>query len=171
MNQEDIPLTPQQQTGIGRPTEMTWQRFERICETLQECGQRYKSCDAHGFSYHVVRERIKERENAKDMRWRDRWELAIERYRDALEHEAHRRAFSGTEEGVWYKGNKVGTERRYSDRLMEVLLRGGQSSHPPWCVMPLKQLTAAAPEVARPSRAGPRRTGCRAPGRRCWRGR
>ena len=124
MAQDDTPLTRQQQTGIGRPSELTWERFERICETLRQCGQRYKSCEAHGFNYQTVLDRMKEREKADDHRWRALWDNSVERYRDDLEDEARRRAFEGTEEGVWYKGEMVGTERRYSDRLMEVLLRG-----------------------------------------------
>ena len=124
MTQDDKPLTRQQQTGVGRPSELTWERFERICETLSKCGQRYKSCQAHGFSYYTVRDRMAERTKAEDTRWRDLWDLSLDHYRDDLEDEARRRAFEGTEEGVWYKGELVGTERRYSDRLMEVLLRG-----------------------------------------------
>lgn len=124
MTQGETPLTKQQQTGVGRPTELTWERFERICETLEQCGQKYKSCDAHGFSYYTIRDRMQERDKAEDTRWRERWEMALERYRDDLEAEAHRRAFKGTTRGVWYKGELVGEETEYSDRLMEVLLRG-----------------------------------------------
>lgn len=40
----------------------------------------------------------------------------------ALEDEAHRRAM-GYEEAVYYKGERVGTVTRYSDRLMELLLK------------------------------------------------
>lgn len=39
-----------------------------------------------------------------------------------LEDEALRRAM-GYEEGIYYKGEKVGTVTRYSDRLMELLLK------------------------------------------------
>lgn len=124
MAQDDKPLTRQQQTGIGRPTELTWERFEAICATLHKCGQKYKSCEAHGFSYQNVIDRMSERAKNDDPRWRALWDNSLERYRDDLEAEAHRRAFSGTEEGVWYKGELVGTETKYSDRLMEVLLRG-----------------------------------------------
>ena len=39
-----------------------------------------------------------------------------------LEDEAQRRAM-GYEEDVYYKGEKVGTVTKYSDKLMEVLLK------------------------------------------------
>lgn len=124
MAQDDKPLTKQQQTGIGRPTELTWERFEAICNTVHKCGQKYKSCEAHSFNYQSVMDRMSERAKDGDNRWRALWDNSLERYRDDLETEAHRRAFKGTEEGVWYKGKLVGTETKYSDRLMEVLLRG-----------------------------------------------
>lgn len=124
MAQDDKPLTRQQQTGIGRPTELTWERFESICETIRKCGQKYKSCQAHGFSYQNVLDRMTERAKADDHRWRALWDNSLELYRDDLEDEARRRAFHGVEEPVWYKGEEVGTVTRYSDRLMEVLLRG-----------------------------------------------
>ena len=124
MAHDDKPLTRQQQTGIGRPTELTWERFEAICKSIHQCGQKYKSCEAHGFSYQTVLDRMNERSKADDHRWRGLWDNSLERYRDDLEAEAHRRAFAGTKKGVWYKGELVGEETEYSDRLMEVLLRG-----------------------------------------------
>lgn len=52
------------------------------------------------------------------------WDQAIEIATDALEEEARRRAKDGWEEPVFTKdGENCGTIRRYSDRLMEVLLR------------------------------------------------
>lgn len=39
-----------------------------------------------------------------------------------LEEEARRRAMDGVEEPVFYQGEEVGTVRKYSDRLMEILL-------------------------------------------------
>lgn len=40
----------------------------------------------------------------------------------ALEDEANRRAM-GYEEPIWFQGQKVGTITKYSDRLMELLLK------------------------------------------------
>jgi hypothetical protein len=52
------------------------------------------------------------------------WDEAIEQARDALEAEARRRAVEGWNEPVYQQGKKVGTIRRYSDRMLEVLLKG-----------------------------------------------
>lgn len=41
-----------------------------------------------------------------------------------LEQEAYRRAVEGVEEPVYQGGELVGTVRRYSDKLLEFLLRG-----------------------------------------------
>lgn len=43
---------------------------------------------------------------------------------DDLEREAVRRAIDGVDEPVFYKGDQVGTVRRYSDSLLQFLLRG-----------------------------------------------
>lgn len=48
--------------------------------------------------------------------------MAIEK----LEAEAHRRAVEGVEEPVYYQGAEVGTVRKYSDRLLELLLEANK---------------------------------------------
>ena len=47
---------------------------------------------------------------------------ANEEAADQLEHEARRRALEGVEEPVFYRGERVGTTRRYSDQLLILLL-------------------------------------------------
>ena len=51
------------------------------------------------------------------------WDEAIEEAADALEAEAWRRAVSGVERPIVWKGEVTGTVREYSDRLLECLLR------------------------------------------------
>jgi hypothetical protein len=41
-----------------------------------------------------------------------------------LEAEARRRAVQGWDEPVFHQGRKVGTIRKYSDRMLEILLKG-----------------------------------------------
>jgi len=45
---------------------------------------------------------------------------------EALEDEATRRAFEGTQKPVYYLGAQVGTIREYSDTLAIFLLKGGK---------------------------------------------
>ena len=58
-----------------------------------------------------------------DALFAERWEEAINEAVDMLEAEAHRRAFQGTEEPVFYQGCEVGYVRKYSDPLTMFLLK------------------------------------------------
>lgn len=109
---------PPANRGQGRKPELTLPRFQRICQTLSETGERYKSCMAHGFSYHTV---LGHRSSKKE--WQAMWDTAVEMFRDNLEAEAFRRAFTGVDEPVYYQGRVVGHIRKYSDRLLEQRLR------------------------------------------------
>ena len=51
---------------------------------------------------------------------------AMERAADKLEEEAVRRAVEGVDEPVHYQGERVDTVRKYSDRLLEFLLKGAR---------------------------------------------
>jgi hypothetical protein len=61
---------------------------------------------------------------AVDAEFMRRWDEAIETAKDALEAEARRRAVEGWQEPVYQQGRQVGTIQRYSDRMLEVLLKG-----------------------------------------------
>ncbi len=60
---------------------------------------------------------------AKDPELAADWDDAIGEAVDALEAEARRRAVEGWIEPVYYRGEKIDEVRRYSDRLLEVLLQ------------------------------------------------
>lgn len=51
------------------------------------------------------------------------WDDALETYTEALEAEADRRARDGTERGVYYKGERIGTVNEYSDSLLQFRLK------------------------------------------------
>lgn len=61
-----------------------------------------------------------------DPEYRERFEDAREEAADMLELEARRRAVSGVQEPVFYKGVRVATVRKYSDRLLEFLLKAAR---------------------------------------------
>src|SRR5437870_358248 len=52
------------------------------------------------------------------------WDEAERVGSDAVEGETFRRAIKGWDEPVFQQGRKVGTIKRYSDRLLEILLKG-----------------------------------------------
>jgi hypothetical protein len=59
-----------------------------------------------------------------DAGFRAAWESAYAEGGDAIEEEAHRRGVEGWEEPVYQGGEQVGEVRRYSDRLLDRLLKG-----------------------------------------------
>ncbi len=61
---------------------------------------------------------------ARDNEFAQLWDAAVEEAADCLEQEAWRRAVEGWDEPVFYQGKAVGAVRKYSDRMLELLLKG-----------------------------------------------
>lgn len=59
-----------------------------------------------------------------DEAFADEWDHALEEGVDHAEQEAFRRAVQGWEQGVWHQGVQVGSETRYSDSLLALVLKG-----------------------------------------------
>ena len=59
-------------------------------------------------------------ERGRDPEFASDWDEAMEQARGQVESELHRRAVEGYEEPVYQRGEKVGTVRKYSDRLLEL---------------------------------------------------
>lgn len=55
--------------------------------------------------------------------FRKRWEDALEDSTDLLEDEARRRAATGIDKPIYYKGERVDTIKEYSDTLLIFLLK------------------------------------------------
>jgi hypothetical protein len=110
----------------GRPIDLDSNAFALICEELARTGSKYKSCEALNFSYNSVSSAIKRQELAGDDSWRELWDSSYDQFRDGLEQEAYRRARDGfiTKWQLNKKGERVPVEMEYSDRLMEVLIKG-----------------------------------------------
>lgn len=100
--------------------ELTAKHVEMYLETLRTTGRKYDSCAAAGMSYTWLK---KLRQDPEFVGWE---EEAMEAYRDAICKEAHRRAVDGWDEPIIGGKDKdvvVTTVRRYSDRLLELLLK------------------------------------------------
>ena len=54
----------------------------------------------------------------------EQWDEAVETAVDKLEAEAWRRGHDGYDEPVFQGGDQVGVIRKYSDRMLEILLKG-----------------------------------------------
>jgi hypothetical protein len=59
-----------------------------------------------------------------DEAFKAEWDAALEEASDRIEYAAYTRAVDGLEKGIYYKGDKVDTEREYSDTLMAMMLKG-----------------------------------------------
>ena len=68
------------------------------------------------------------RERDADPDFAEQWGDAVEQAADNLEMEARRRAVEGVEKPIFYKGERCdgGEVREYSDRLLELLLKGNR---------------------------------------------
>ena len=62
-------------------------------------------------------------ERARDPEFAADWDESMEQARGKVESELHRRAVEGYEEPVYQRGEKVGTVRKYSDRLLELRIK------------------------------------------------
>ncbi len=86
-------------------------------EVLRETGNVTLAAQHAGQSrnqVHDVRQRSK--------RFAAQWDDALEEATDLLEAEARRRAVTGIDEPVFYKGKVVGSTKKYSGRLLMFLL-------------------------------------------------
>lgn len=63
------------------------------------------------------------RMRAQNPEFAQAWDNALDEATDHLAHEAMRRALTGVEEVRYFKGEPIGTVRKYSDQLLMFLLR------------------------------------------------
>ena len=86
-------------------------------EVLRETGNVTLAAQHAGQSrnqVHDVRQRSK--------RFAAQWDDALEEATDLLEAEARRRAFTGIDKPMFFKGEVVGSTKKYSDKLLMFLL-------------------------------------------------
>jgi len=105
--------------GLARMSSRMKSYLPRILEGIAE----------HGNPTRVCREFKVNRRTVYEWRHNDplfcqRWEEAIELSADVLEAEAQRRAVEGYERPIYQRGELIGHETMYSDRLLEFLLKG-----------------------------------------------
>lgn len=100
---------------------MTPEKRRTFCKELAETANVSKSAKKIGVSRTRVYEIRKE-----DSVFAEQWDEAVDRGVDALEEEARRRAYKGTNKPVFYQGVECGTIREYSDTLMIFLLKAAR---------------------------------------------
>ena len=102
----------------GRPC-ANWKN--RFLAALDRTANIREACDLAGVSRSTVRTHRKE-----DPGFNELCLEALQNAYDRLEREAWRRAVEGYEEPVFYQGEKCGLVRRYSDRMLDSLLRANR---------------------------------------------
>ena len=95
-------------------------RQKAFIETLADCGSVALAARAVGCSKETAY-RLRRKPGAEA--FAQAWDAAIAHAIRRLSDEAVERALLGEEVPVFYKGELVGTRRRYSDRLITFLLR------------------------------------------------
>jgi len=99
-------------------TKLTPEKAARFLEVLADTANVTKAAKtirmARAYLYQL---------KAKDKRFCAAWNEAVKHGTAALEDEAARRAMEGTLKPVFYKGEKCGTIREYSDTLLIFLLK------------------------------------------------
>lgn len=101
--------------------EETRRKLKQFLEIYSQLGNRADACRMVGLNYHTFW--YHKNNNPK---FKAKFERANEIATDILEKEAWRRAHDGVEEPIMYKGEPVAFVRKYSDRLMEILLMGNR---------------------------------------------
>lgn len=110
---------------------VTWEKFQLVCERLEETGAKYKSCEDLGLNYSTVRDAIASATASDDLSWQELWDTSYEKFQERIEQEAFRRSMDGVErpligrrEGKDAGDGVIGHETVYSDKLLETVLKG-----------------------------------------------
>lgn len=103
------------------PRKFNEQRQLEFLSYLADSGLLTDACSLANITASTVRKYRK-----RDTNFDNACKLAIERSSDKLEMEARRRALEGIDEPVFYQGDVVGYVRKYSDSLLQFLLRGNR---------------------------------------------
>lgn len=103
---------------MGTPYKLTEKRQAKILDLLEQTGNLSASSAAAGVSaravYKLMDRNPEFRKQVKDAR---------EKACLAIEQEMIRRGLTGIERGVYYQGEKVATEKEYSDKLLLALAK------------------------------------------------
>lgn len=97
---------------------LTPEKLTAFTAVLAETCNVGKACAAIGISRYTAYEWRKKLPD-----FAEAWDEAMKAGVTALEDEAHRRAFEGTDEPVFQQGMEIGAVRKYSDTLAIFLLK------------------------------------------------
>lgn len=107
---------PRGQPQYGPPTQ---EQLDTFLEYFSQTGHVRQSCKKAGISQGYILNLRK-----TDPEFRRQFEWAYDMSNTILEDEMVRRATQGVLEPVFYRGNRVGSVRKYSDQLLITLAKG-----------------------------------------------
>lgn len=93
-------------------------RADMFLEAIATGSEDQAACDFAGITLHGFRERRR-----TDPKFKAAYQVARAARIEVYRAEARRRAIEGVAEPVFYRGEQVGYVRKFSDRMLEVLLR------------------------------------------------
>ena len=134
----DLPAVPRE-----RHDGLTLDRQRRFLEALAATGSVTDAAQASGLSRQAL---YRHRNRQGGEAFRAAWDRAQDCATGLLGDVAIERALHGVEEPVFWKGEQVGTRRRFNDKLLMFLLRG----RAPFDFAPLPDLRGFAGGEARP---------------------
>ena len=103
---------------VAAPPKRGGEWREAFLDHLRESGHVRAACKDADVSPTVVYDHKK-----RDQGFAAQWDQAMDQGCDLMVDEALRRAVRGVDEPVFYKGEQVGSVKRYSDTLLIFLLK------------------------------------------------
>lgn len=97
---------------------LTAPRKKKFLEIVAKNGNVKTSAALLGLSYNTIKNYA-----SKDPYFAEMIEIAENQFAAGVEKALYERGVQGIEEDIWYQGEKVGTKRVYSDKLLEVLAK------------------------------------------------
>lgn len=114
---------PSMANPVGVPYKLTPEKQAKLLDLLEQTGNLSASAAAVGVTGRAVYALM-----AREPEFRKRVEDAREKACLKIEQEMIRRGLTGIERGVFYKGERVATEREYSDKLLLALAKANMPS-------------------------------------------
>ena len=103
----------------SRPSKFSEKRQDLFLKMFSKCNSVLQASKAAGISASTVYTTIR-----KDDQFAEKFEAANDLILDNLEAEAYRRGVTGVKEAIYFQGRLVGYKLNYSDKMLEMLLRG-----------------------------------------------
>lgn len=117
----------------------TTARQQEFCKHLVETGDMTLACLRTGVHPSTVaHKKASVKEFAADC------ELALQEFRASIEDAIYGRAVRGWDEPVWHNGEQVGSVRRHSDRLLELLAKRHIPEYTPKLKVDQRSVSAVA---------------------------